>query len=419
MSVRLRGLSLVLALVLVPVAGLAATSAPTVILISMDGVRHDLPDRGELPAFRRIEREGVRAARLVPVYPSNTFPGHVSLATGTWPDVHGIVDNRFFDRERGAYSYETDASWIQAEPLWVAAERQGVTAAVLFWVGSETDWHGVGARYRVAPFDAKMDEAAKVERILGWLDLPAAERPHLVMSWWHGVDGVAHEKGPDHPDVDRALAGQDRQLGRLLAGLDARGAWASTTLLVVSDHGMTTVDTTVPVRARLDAAGVDARLVLGTAVAHVFLHDASQLERAEEALAGLGGVTVTRRDDLPESLRLRHPTRTGDLVLRTDPPRTFREIGLGRRAAAAVMRVAAGWKVGLHGYPPDRPDMGGIFFALGRGVPRGERLGPVRMVDVAPTVAALLGIAPPRQSEGRPLAALRPDGAGRPPAASP
>ena len=58
---------------------------------------------------------------------------------------------------------------------------------------------------------------------------------------------------------------------------------------------------------------------------------------------------------------------------------------------------------GAHGYDPKLPDMGAIFFALGRGVPAGTKLGEVRAIDVAPTVAALLEIEPPQSSEGRPL----------------
>ena len=89
----------------------SAPTDPTVIVVSMDGVRHDYLDRAPFPAFGRIAREGLRAARLVPVYPSNTFPGHVSLATGATPAVHGIVDNRFWDRTREQrFDYSNDAS---------------------------------------------------------------------------------------------------------------------------------------------------------------------------------------------------------------------------------------------------------------------------------------------------------------------
>jgi predicted AlkP superfamily pyrophosphatase or phosphodiesterase len=370
--------------------------AATVIVLSLDGVRHDYLDRARFPAFDRIAREGLRAARLVPVYPSNTFPGHVSLATGATPAVHGIVDNRFWDRaRRERFDYSNDARWIDAEPIWAAAERQGVHAATFFWVGSETDWRGVGARYRIAPFDGKIGEARKVAQIIAWLDLPAAERPRLVMSYWHGADTAGHSKGPDHPDVAKALAGQDRELGALLAALDARSAWSHTTLIVVSDHGMTRATESVPIARALRSAKVRAHIEPSSSVAHVFLENPEDLARAERALAGLAGVRVDRREALPASLHLSHPTRTGDLVVRTEPPYTFATSGPLERAAR-----------GMHGYAPEDPDMAGIFLALGRGVPAGARPEAVRMIDVAPTVARLLGIDPPRQAEGSAIAAI-------------
>jgi type I phosphodiesterase/nucleotide pyrophosphatase len=374
--------------------------APTVIVLSFDGVRHDYLDRAPFPAFGRIAREGLRAGRLVPVYPSSTFPGHVSLATGATPAVHGIVDNEFWDRaRRERFDYSNDASWIEAEPLWAAAERQGVPAAAYFWVGSETDWRGVGARYRIAPFDGKVGEAAKVKQILAWLDLPANERPRLVMSYWRGADRAGHAKGPDHPDVTEELAEQDRQLGALLAGLDARNAWSSTTLLLVSDHGMTRVEKTIPLERTLARARVSARVEAGAAVAHVFLDDLADLARAEQALAGLAGVRVDRGDALPASLHLAFPNRTGDLVVRADPPYTFAALGVWDRAAQWF-----GARFGMHGYPPDLPDMAGIFLALGRGVRAGAHPASLRMIDVAPTAARLLGIDPPRGAEGRAIA---------------
>jgi len=154
-----------------------AGAAPTVVLISMDGVRHDYLDRSGLPALGRMAAHGVRAESLVPVFPSSTFPNHVALATGAHTDRHGIVANRFLDAELGLFDYSNDASFIRAEPVWVTAERQGVKAASFFWVGSETDWNGTGATYRRAPFDSKISEERKVTQILAWLDLPAAERP--------------------------------------------------------------------------------------------------------------------------------------------------------------------------------------------------------------------------------------------------
>lgn len=389
-------------------AGAAAAPAeradPVVVVLSWDGVRHDYPDRLPLPGLARLAEQGVRAGRLIPVFPSNTFPGHVSLATGTYPDRHGIVDNHFIDAERGRYRMSSDAGWIQAEPLWIAAERQGVPAATYFWVGSESDWHGQGTRYRIAPFDRDRPEALKVEQILHWLALPAAERPRLIMSYWAGADHDGHEHGPDSGTVDEQLRGQDAQLARLLAGMDELGVWPYTTLILVSDHGMTRTGAYLDIRGALQRAGVAAQ-VTGASVANVYLEDPAADERAIAAISTLEPaekVHVYRRDELPNALRLAHPTRTGDLVALTEPPFSFsRPDGFPGRLQTWLFALGVGF--GGHGYDPRHPDMGGVFFAAGRGVPNDLVLPEVHQIDLAATVARLLSIEPPRQSEGRPI----------------
>jgi predicted AlkP superfamily pyrophosphatase or phosphodiesterase len=374
-------------------------AAPIVIVLSWDGVRHDYLDWAQLPALTRVERDGVRAERLIPPFPSLTFPSHVTLATGTYPDRHGILANNFWDGER-RFRYSNDANWLEAEPLWVAAERQGVPSAVFFWVGSETDWHGRGARYRKSPFDPEIGEAEKVDQLLAWLDLPEAERPRLLMGWWHGTDHVGHRRGPHRADIVEQLATQDAQLLRLLQGLDERGLWARTTLLIVSDHGMALATRKLDPGTALGAAGIEARVTRAGGAAFVYLADTAKLELARAALETLDDASVYARDEIPERLRVRHARRTGDLLLVAHPPAMFARVSATDSALLSVARLF-GRGAGMHGYEPDNPDMGGIFLASGRGVPAGARLGPVRAIDVAPTVAALLGIEPPAQAEGR------------------
>ena len=375
----------------------AVAQPSTVILLSWDGVRHDYPDLGRLPGLERMGREGARAKRLVPVFPTNTFPNHVSLATGAPPDVHGIVGNVFREAKRGKFDYDNDASWIEAEPLWVAAERQGVRAATFFWVGSETDWRGVGASYRKAPFAGGILEAKKVGQILSWLDLPERSRPRLIMSWWHGADSTGHRHGPDDRHVAQQMRVQDKQLLRLLAGLDARGAWSRTTLMIVSDHGMSPIGAAIDLRAQLLEAGIGAEVITGGGVAHVHLDDPA---RREEALAQIGALPDVRAypsDAVPATLRYTRPGRTGHLVALTTPPHYFAASGSARiRAATSSAR-------GGHGYAADHPDMGGVFLAIGRGVPAGRELPAVSALDVAPTVARLLAMQPPLNSEGAPI----------------
>ena len=393
-------LALVAVLACVLGAGSSGARSPVVILLSWDGVRHDYVDLGRLPGLERMQAQGLRAERLIPVFPSTTFPNHVALATGARTDRHGIVDNRFWDRERGLFDYSNDASWIEAEPLWISAERQGVRSAVFFWVGSETDWGDRGASYRKSPFKSGVREKTKVNQILEWLDLPDTTRPGLIMSYWRGADSVGHRKGPVDPDIAEQLRGQDRQLLRLLEGLDAREAWADTTLIIVSDHGMAEVTAAVPLRGTLRAADVAAQVQGGSAVTHVFLANPADLERAEQALTPLEGIALYRRGELPAELRMSHPTRNGDLIAIAEPGRS-----MSSRLTPALL---ASGSFGAHGYDPTSPDMGAIFLALGRGIPAGTRIDVVRAIDVAPTVSHLLGIDPPLHSEGELIDALGP-----------
>ncbi len=382
-----------------------AEDAPIVVWLSLDGVRHDALAAEGLPALERIAREGAAAERLVPVFPSSTFANHVSQATGTYPDRHGIVANRFLDPGLGEFDYSADARFLDAEPLWVAAERQDVRAAVFFWVASETDWRGVGATYRRTPFDGRLPEREKVDQILTWLDLPEAERPGLIMTWWHGADRAGHDGGPDAPEVAAQLRGQDRELERLLSGIDARGLWPRTTLVVSSDHGMTAAGRVLDARVLLRRAGVRGRVVHGTSVAHLHLGDPSQVDDALAAFAELDHLTAYRAEAVPRALRYRHPTRLGQVVLLAEPP--LRLGGTRRRAQAFLQWLFGASHGGAHGYDPaTHDDMHAILLAMGRGVAKGASLGRPRAVDLAPSVAALLGIEPPAHSEGEPIPGL-------------
>ena len=379
-----------------------AFADPRVVVLSFDGVRHDYLDIGELPAFERIGRDGARAEALVPVFPSSTFPNHVALATGATSEVHGIVGNRFRDRVLGEFDYSNDARFIEAEPVWAAAERQGVHAAAFFWVGSETDWRGTGASLRKTPFDGDLGEEAKVAQILAWLDLPAAEQPRLIMSWWHGADAAGHRNGPEHEETRAMLRRQDRWLGELLAGIDARGLWRDLTLLVVSDHGMVEVQDTHDIAALLDDADIPSRVFQASALANVHLERVEDAGRAVAAISSLPGVRAYRRSELPEALRYDH-ARSGDVIAVAEPGtalwQAWRGLDLLHRVGSPFGR-----KVGAHGYDPAATsDVHGIFVALGRGVDPGAHLPVVRSLDVAATITELLGIDPPAHSEGAPI----------------
>ena len=366
--------------------GVFAEKESTVIVISMDGVRHDVSENNDLDAFKRMEKNGVRAEYLIPVFQSTTYPAHVTLATGVHPDKHGIIHNSFLDKEKGRFSYDADANWLDIPPIWVLAEQQNIRSAVFFWVGSETDWHSIGASYRRAPFDANIKEEVKIEQILNWLDMNDEERPRLIMSYWDGTDELGHLQGPSSDDINQQMARQNSLLNGLLSEIDKREAWGYVTIFVVSDHGMTEVNHYIDLEALLDESGVTATLSEGPAVSHLFLKE-QDIDDALQFFKSQQNIMAFKKEDLPKTWRMNHPTRTGDIVLATEAPSMFTSYGRPN---------------GMHGYAPEMEDMRAIFYGMGAGI-NPQQLGPVHQVDLMPTVSKILGISIPHAIDGKAL----------------
>ncbi len=360
--------------------------AETVVLVSIDGLRWDQPAAGAAPNLERMRAGGATADRLVPPFPPNTFPALATILTGAWPDRHGILNNRFLDRRRGPFEREGDAAWLLSEPLWAAAERQGIRTAVQHWVCSSTPWRGVSPAY-TEPYTPGVRDAARVGRILEWLRMGSSKRPRLILSYLSGVDAAAHREGPSSPAVRRTIAAADRLVGRLMEGIG--GLERPAALVVVSDHGMAPVSRVHRLDRLLTGEAKGVRSFVSGASANLYCRDAQECRAAERALRSVPGMEVYRREDLPASLRYDRADRTGDLVV-VAPPGGYLAQGGGGRPAAR----------GMHGFRPEVPEMHGVFHAWGAGVRPGARRARLRSVDVAAFVSRLLGIEPPAASEG-------------------
>jgi predicted AlkP superfamily pyrophosphatase or phosphodiesterase len=101
---------------------------PTTILISLDGFRADFLNRGLTPTLQSFIEQGVAPEYMMPSFPSVTFPNHFTLATGLYPESHGIVGNTFWDPVIEKEFYYTDPArsmtpeWWNAEPVSLAFE---------------------------------------------------------------------------------------------------------------------------------------------------------------------------------------------------------------------------------------------------------------------------------------------------------
>lgn len=382
-----------------PPAPTASTDGHTVIFLSMDGFRHDYPARVETPTFDRLAREGSAVGRLIPPWPSQTFPGHASLATGVRAERHGIINNAFIDREKGLFRYGNGAEWYDAIPLWTHATRNGIRTHVYHWVGSEGPWHGTEPAFW-RPYDRETTDETKIETIIEWLGRPPTERPGLVMSYLRGCDRAGHFSGPDSQAVDECIVRMDSILGALVEAMAqmrrADPEW-KLSLFIVSDHGMTPTLGGLNALPAVMAAQLDARVASTGPVANVYLGPNGTVAAAREVLAQIPHATVLTPEGLPTEWGYRHPKRTGDLVVVAEPGYRFDE----KLPLVSVDLTAMG--LGHHGHDPTLPEMGAVFRAWGDGIAAGGTAPTARAVDLVPTVCAVLGLPLPVHPDGQPL----------------
>ncbi|KAF2099367.1 Phosphodiest-domain-containing protein [Rhizodiscina lignyota] len=234
---------------------------PTTILVSLDGFRADFLQRGLTPTLNSFIAEGISPLYMLPSFPSVTFPNHYTMATGMYPEAHGIVGNTFWDtdfEEEFYYTHPKSAKqpkWWGGEPLWVTAENQGVRSAIHMWPGSEAHIGGIEPAH-VDKYNGSEVLEHKVKKVLQYIDLPGQEheefssmrineqRPQLVLAYVPVVDTHGHKYGPNSTEIRQTIKNVDDMLKKLFEGLQARNLTQLVNVVVVSDHGMATTDVT-------------------------------------------------------------------------------------------------------------------------------------------------------------------------------
>ena len=371
---KLRPWLLLVSALLVAFARGATTPPGPLIVISLDGFRWDYCDLhpDESPTLRALRRDGV-TARLIPVFPSNTFPNHYTIVTGLYPAHHGIINNDFFDPALGLvfrYNQPTarDTRWWSGEPIWSTAIKQGRKAAASFWVGSEMEIHGMRPTF-FRNYDYSFPFEKRIEEIVGWLRLPPDQRPAVIVFYLEETNAAGHRFGPDSPELIAAIKLSDTRLATLLAQVRAEGVEPN--LMVVSDHGMsaTSIERTIILDDLIDLKTVQIDADGSTLSMRPLDGDAARLVRA---FAGVPHVKAYRAEELRERFHFDDNARIAPVWVLPDE-------GWHLATRATVERLKRrftekGYLAGDHGYDPAIPSMRGIFIAHGPAFRRGVEL---------------------------------------------
>jgi len=343
--------------------------ADYVVLFSVPGLRER--DVAVMPNLRELMAGG-EIADLVPSFPCVTCPVQANMTTGSLPDVHGVVANGFYWRERGEVEMWTSPNdCIEKPQLWdlLSHHRSGLTSAVWFPLhakgceaeyvctpapihnpdGSESLWcytrpqelygelRDALGHFPLMHFWGPMANVKSTAWILeSALHAAKKWRPNFFYIYLPQLDFDAQRHGPDSAQADYAVGDLDRLLGRIAKDLreayDADPLW-----LVAGEYAIVPVrHVTYPNRVLreagllkvretdegelLDLAGSQAWAMVDHQFSHVFVAggDAAIAERVAGLFRAQQGIAEVLVGDQRARYHLAH-ARSGEVILVSDP----------------------------------------------------------------------------------------------------
>jgi predicted AlkP superfamily pyrophosphatase or phosphodiesterase len=437
-------LSLVLMALAWPSASLSAADAPVkhVVLVSIDGLAASYLDdpRAELPTLRMLAKRGASAKGMITSFPSVTWPSHTSLVTGVQPAKHGVIGNSVLNRKLGrVVTYIGDPELtkdeaIKVPTLYDAAHEAGLKcgsviwpcctdAQSLTWVIPDAGKPELHAKYTTPGFVEELGKARiDISKLgqWGWSKDRSTERDllytkvanylvkdkqaNLVLVHLITPDGVEHAYGPHTPEAYKAVNESDQRIAEIWQTLQEPPLAGKSALFVVSDHGFAPYEKFIRPNVMLKDLGLviadrdnnvtrrRAWCVAQGGSAFIYALD----DRARSRIADVLKVELAKLEGVAAVVgpagfaKLGLPTadtnvEAPDLVLLTRPGYSFNDALTGEAVGGA------GGLKGSHGHDPQPAYMHATFIAAGAGIKPGVLLEQINNVDVAPTIARLMG----------------------------
>jgi predicted AlkP superfamily pyrophosphatase or phosphodiesterase len=403
-----------------------------VVVISLDGFPAYALDDPKLPipTLRQLIRDGA-SARMTTVNPTITWPNHTAMVTGVRSDEHGLLANGSIVQTGGWPPVKVEAmiekeKMVHVPTVYDAAFKAGLTTAQVDWVAITrastitwpfNEWASADGPVEQEMIHKGVVTAADLESFTKsnilfrdqiWAKAAAylirEHKPNLLLVHFLSLDSTHHQYGPGTLAATDAIAFLDSCVAQVIEAIRAAGMAGHATVIVVSDHGFKKFTKQVRPTVALEAAGLAKSVYVlaegGSAYVYFDSTQGAQLSpRVLKALDGIEGIDRIIGPDGFAALGLPQPNREPQmyqLLLTAKDGYSFSG-AVGGPVTSEVLQQA-----GRHGYLASDPEMDAIFIASGYGVRPGTHLGGIANIDVASTIAKLLGVALPG-AKGKPI----------------
>lgn len=369
---------------------------PKVLLLSVGGLRMDYLTKADCPSLERFIKNGTAVKYVQNSMNTASLVNHYSIATGLFPESHGIVASVMFDPSmKSIFKSDTQEApgwWKNVYPVWQDNNKRGARKSGV------CRWPGV-----YGPMMPKLNcqgerESLKedIDRVLGWF---VEKNANLALVYVDSIKKAALKWGPESPRVSKELEMFDIQLGYLLRKI--RDYNLKVNILITSDHGVTKLrwHDVLDLDKCIDHKSYILLKSQGTLL--FYPKNGHTVAGVYKDLKKCHRLRVYLKDNLPVHYHYTHHVRIPPIVAFVPLGAVVRSSKSIHNKIDEILKGSPGISkdLGGNGYDPGYVSMKSVFVANGPSFRNGLQLQAIRNSDIYGLVCHLLGI-PPRTNNG-------------------
>ena len=377
------------------------------ILVSYDAFRNEYFNRNVTGFTNALRYNWTRAAYLRNVFPTKTFPNHHSIATGVYPEEHGVMANALYDSDLDKplnYSFELFHFKSEIKPIWTLNEMSGGRSGCMMWPGSDYAYDGVVCSHN-RHYNLSMNYMSRVDEAFSWI-LDENSPANLIMFYIEEPDTHAHAFGPESQTITDLVTILNKVTEYIYKKIQHHDLENRVNVVHLSDHGMDSLELRNVIDLKKIIGNKTARFFGTTPVLQVVPDDSAYTEAIYTALAteakSNGNFKVYYNKEIPERWRFHNKYRVGPITAVADLGYGFHDMFDAAKwyEKAYNIKVTPTTKYGVHGYDNTYETMHPIFFAYGHLIKPDNIVEPFDTVDLYFLFCEILGLTAPDYLKG-------------------
>ncbi|APM39692.1 ectonucleotide pyrophosphatase/phosphodiesterase [Clostridium kluyveri] len=409
-------------------------------VISLDALSSlDFQYISTLPNFKNFLAEASYCKNVYSVYPTLTYPAHVSIVTGKYPKNHGIVNNTLLQPNRKSPDWYWYRNNIRGDTFYDLAVEKGMKVGALLWPvtakskiqynmpeifanrfwksqilvsllnGTPLFQYELNKRFgylrdgiRQPNLDNFVHQSLLYTIENKWLD--------LTLVHYTDLDSIRHDYGFNSREAKLALKRHDKRIGEIVQALKEKGIYEESTIIILGDHSSLDVNKIINLNILLRDRGyievnskgkiIDYKAIFkscdGCGYLYVKENNFKILKEITKLIEDFNGVheCIDAIYSREKALEFGADGRCS-LLLEAKLPYYFQDKICGELIEefnGGNLQRENGCKLCNHGYSPFKPDYTTVFMASGKGIKKGVIVEEMNLVDEGPTIAKLLGL---------------------------